>query len=77
MSRERLAIASTLASSTLTSPAKKLDYDPVAMMPDVRVIKIGGKSIMDRGRAAVFAVLDELVALKNQYKMLLCCGGGT
>ena len=46
-------------------------------MPDVKVIKIGGQSIMDRGRAALFPILDELVAAKDKYKLLLCCGGGT
>ena len=46
-------------------------------MPDVKVLKIGGQSIIDRGRAAVFPVLDEIVAAKDRYSMLLCCGGGT
>src|SRR5579859_546485 len=52
-------------------------YDPVALMPDVKVCKIGGQSVMDRGRSALFPILDELVALKDTYKLLLCCGGGT
>ncbi len=77
MGGERNTIDSTLAGATLTSTAVKFDYNPVAMMPDVRVIKVGGQSIMDRGRAAVFPVLDELVAIKDKYRMLLCCGGGT
>ena len=46
-------------------------------MPDVKVIKIGGQSILDRGRAAIFPILDELVAVKDKYQLLLCCGGGT
>ena len=46
-------------------------------MPDVRVFKVGGQSIMDRGREAVFPILDELVAAKDNHKLLLCCGGGT
>ena len=32
---------------------------------------------MDRGRAALFPILDELVAAKDKHKLLLCCGGGT
>ncbi len=32
---------------------------------------------MDRGRAALFPILDEIVAVKDKYKLLLCCGGGT
>jgi molybdenum storage protein len=74
---ERQTIDSKLADATLTSTGVNFDYSPVAMMPDVKVLKIGGQSIMDRGRAAVFPVLDELVANKQKYQMLLCCGGGT
>lgn len=75
---QRKTIASTLSDALLTSPsAAQFDYTPTAMMPDVKVIKIGGQSILDRGKAAVFPVLDELVQAKDQYKLLLCCGGGT
>jgi molybdenum storage protein len=75
---ERKTIESTLADTLLTSPSSAhFDYTPTAMMPDVKVIKIGGQSILDRGKAAVFPVLDELVLAKDQYKLLLCCGGGT
>lgn len=76
---ERRKLPSTLADAALTSSAdaKSLDYSPIAMMPDVKVFKMGGQSIMDRGRAAVFPILDELVAAKDQHKLLLCCGGGT
>ncbi len=74
---ERRTIASTLAGSTLTGDVPKLDYSPVALMPDVKVIKMGGQSIMDRGRNAVFPILAELAAAKDKYKLLLCTGGGT
>jgi molybdenum storage protein len=75
---ERKVIDSLLGSSSLTSSAApELDYSPVAMMPDVKVLKVGGQSIMDRGRKALFPILDELAAAKNKYKLLVCCGGGT
>ncbi|MBL9024343.1 MAG: hypothetical protein JNL21_19265 [Myxococcales bacterium] len=75
---ERRTIDSALSGSSLTtSRAEGFDYSPEAMMPDVQVLKIGGQSIMDRGRAAVFPVLDEIVRNKDKHKMLLCCGGGT
>jgi molybdenum storage protein len=76
---ERKVIDSPLAELSMTSPAAAtgIDYDPVAMMPDVKVLKIGGQSVLDRGRAAVFPILDEVVAAKDTYKLLLCCGGGT
>jgi molybdenum storage protein len=73
----RKDIAGPLAGATLTTARTELDYSPVALMPDVKVIKIGGQSMLDRGRAAVFPVLDELVANKDKHKLLLCCGGGT
>jgi molybdenum storage protein len=59
------------------SSVGKLDYDAVAMLPDVKVIKIGGQSIMDRGRTALFPILDELAIAKDHHKLLLCTGGGT
>lgn len=76
---ERRKIASQLADSTLTtgSATKGMDYSPVAMMPDVKVLKIGGQSVMDRGRSAVHPILDELVTQKDKHKLLLCTGGGT
>jgi molybdenum storage protein len=75
---ERRVIANALGEEALTrNSSHGFDYDPVAMMPDTRVIKIGGQSVMDRGRAALFPILDELVAVKDRHKLLLCCGGGT
>jgi molybdenum storage protein len=74
---ERRVIESTLSKETLTGPGAAIHYDPVALMPDVKVIKIGGQSLMDRGRAALFPVLDELAAAKDRHKLLVCCGGGT
>src|SRR5271156_2120672 len=77
---ERRTIESAFAGSPLTGSGDgggAAGYDPVALMPDVKVLKIGGQSVMDRGRAALFPILDEVVAVKDRYKMLLCCGGGT
>jgi molybdenum storage protein len=75
---ERRKIASKLADATLTTGGSGgIDYAPVAMMPDVKVLKIGGQSVMDRGREALFPLLDEVVAAKDTHKLLLCCGGGT
>src|SRR6476620_1055614 len=73
---ERRTIPSSLENATLTGQAD-FKYEPEVMMPDVKVIKIGGQSFIDRGRAAVFPLLDELVAVKDKYQLLLCCGGGT
>lgn len=45
--------------------------------PDVKVIKIGGQSITDRGRKAVFPILDEIVENNDKHNFILTSGGGT
>jgi molybdenum storage protein len=51
---------------------------PVRILPDVWVVKIGGQSIMDRGRSAVFPIIDELIEAKTSgVRFILCVGGGT
>ncbi|MDN5932356.1 MAG: uridine kinase [Pseudonocardia sp.] len=47
------------------------------ILPDVSVLKIGGQSLMDRGRAAVYPVVEELVEAKRTHKLLIGTGGGT
>lgn len=47
------------------------------MHPDINVLKIGGQSIMDRGATAILPIVDELIKLKDDYKLLLMTGGGT
>lgn len=76
---ERRTIDSALAGATLTGhDTRSIDYRPVALMPDVRVVKIGGQSIMDRGRAAVFPVLEEIVAARQEgIQVVVLVGGGT
>lgn len=50
----------------------------VAVLPDVWMIKVGGQSMMDRGREAVFPVLDELLKAQAEgIKFILGVGGGT
>jgi molybdenum storage protein len=48
-----------------------------AILPWVNVVKIGGQSIMDRGRSAVGPVVDEIVANLTRHKMILGTGAGT
>lgn len=74
----RKSLPSALGRATLTTPPEALSGSAsVSMMPDVKVLKIGGQSILDRGRAAVFPLLEELVEARSHYPLLLCCGGGT
>jgi molybdenum storage protein len=47
-----------------------------AILPQVNVIKIGGRSIMDRGRSALLPLLDEIVENQADYTQILGVGGG-
>src|SRR4051812_8297133 len=49
----------------------------LAILPWVNVVKIGGQSIMDRGRSAVWPLVDEIVANLPKHKMILGTGAGT
>src|SRR6202047_1251474 len=49
----------------------------LAILPWVNVVKIGGQSIMDRGRSAVMPLIDEIVANLPHHKMILGTGAGT
>lgn len=49
----------------------------VRILPEVNVVKIGGQSIMDRGRPAVYPLVEEIVQAKERHRMLLGMGGGT
>src|SRR5271167_575740 len=48
-----------------------------AILPWVNVVKIGGQSIMDRGRSAVYPLVEEIVANLARHKMILGTGAGT
>lgn len=47
------------------------------LMPDLTVVKVGGQSIIDRGRVALLPILDELVEARQFHKILITTGGGT
>lgn len=50
---------------------------PVHILPEANVIKIGGQSLIDRGRAAVFPLIEEVVENLGRHKMLIGTGAGT
>lgn len=52
-------------------------YQPYGVLPDLKIMKIGGQSIMDRGASAVLPVIEEVVEASKEHKILLCAGGGT
>src|SRR5215831_12083061 len=47
------------------------------ILPDANVVKIGGQSIIDRGRTAVYPLVDEIVSARDRHKLLIGTGAGT
>jgi molybdenum storage protein len=64
----------TLLDSQLTSPVA--GGRPIALLPWVQVVKIGGRSIMDRGREAIVPIVDELRSLLAEHRLLILTGAG-
>lgn len=50
---------------------------PVDILPEANVVKIGGQSIIDRGRSAVFPLINEIVENLPKHQMILGTGAGT
>lgn len=48
----------------------------IAILPSLNIINLGGKSIIDRGRAGVLGVIDELIELKADHKFVVGVTGG-
>ena len=53
------------------------DTPNFTILPWVNVVKIGGQSIMDRGRSAVYPLVKEIVTNLDKHKMILGTGAGT
>ena len=51
--------------------------EPVQILPEANVVKIGGQSLIDRGRKAVFPLLEEVVDNLPHHKMIIGTGAGT
>lgn len=48
----------------------------VSILPDVNIIQIGGRSIMDRGRSALLPLLEDIVANQSEHRMIIGVGAG-
>ncbi len=73
-------IGEWLLQGSLSDPAVLAATDATpdyAILPWVNVVKIGGQSIIDRGRSAVYPLIAEIVANLERHKMILGTGAGT
>src|SRR5437763_16127724 len=48
----------------------------VRMLPFCRVIKVGGRSIVDRGKSATYPLVDAIRAALENFKLVIATGGG-
>lgn len=64
----------TLLDSSLTRPVA--GKRPIRLLPWLQVVKIGGRSIMDRGAEAILPVVEELRKLLPEHRLLILTGAG-
>lgn len=64
----------TLLDSQLTRPVAGVK--PIRLLPWLQVVKIGGRSIMDRGPQAILPIVDELRKLLPEHRLLILTGAG-
>lgn len=72
-------VASPLASQTLldgqlTRPVAGVK--PIRLLPWLQVVKIGGRSIMDRGPQAILPMVEEIRKLLPEHRLLILTGAG-
>jgi molybdenum storage protein len=81
MGVERKDIESRLKGESLLR--KKLmeeteSYAPIVrMIPDLNIVKIGGHSLVDRGRKVLLPLIETIGELSKKHKILVVAGGGT
>src|SRR6201995_489662 len=64
----------TLLDGDLTRPVA--GTRPIRLLPWLQVVKIGGRSIMDRGHEAILPLVAELRALLPEHRLLILTGAG-
>jgi molybdenum storage protein len=63
--------------SLLDKDVQRATETPVfRMLPEAHVIKIGGRSILDAGRAVVYPVVEALAECLSTKKLIIGTGGG-
>jgi molybdenum storage protein len=76
----RLAIDTPLMAESLMDKSLMASTETAQVfrpLPDLNVVKLGGQSIIDRGRVALLPILEEIVAARAGNELLVVTGGGT
>ena len=50
--------------------------EEISILPDVNGVALGGQSVLDRGKAVMFPLLDEIVRCRKKHKIIIGVGGG-
>src|SRR5262245_11657168 len=72
---DELLMQRSLTDAELLAAAEEAEDHRI--LPDATVLKIGGQSVIDRGRAAVYPLVDEIVAARVDHQLLIGTGAGT
>jgi molybdenum storage protein len=73
-------LGQSLVSGSLTDAellARTSENPLIRILPDANVVKIGGQSFIDRGRAAMFPLIEEIADNLGRHRMILGTGAGT
>lgn len=74
------ALGHSLVHGNLTDEAllaRTTEHPVVQILPTANVVKVGGQSFIDRGRAAVFPLVQEISENLGKHKMIIGTGAGT
>jgi len=80
MPNTTLSLDALLSQRSLTDAALVTAVESAAayrILPDATVIKIGGQSVIDRARTAVYPLVEEIAAARKHHKLLIGTGAGT
>lgn len=80
MSHDMAELEALLMQRSLTDAQLQSAAEAAAdfrILPDATVIKVGGQSLIDRGRAAVYPLVEEIVAARRSQQLLIGTGAGT
>jgi molybdenum storage protein len=74
------ALGHSLVHGNLTDEAllaRTTEHPVVQILPNANVVKVGGQSFIDRGRSAVFPLIQEISENLGRHKMIIGTGAGT